>query len=77
MSGERGGQGIGTVRGNFVESGWLILSQKAIPHNARGPAQSPFHIQLTEKCKDGAYVLCWKENKISEFHYDLLQTAYG
>jgi hypothetical protein len=29
------------------------LSQKAIPHKARVPAQSPFHKQLTEKHKDG------------------------
>jgi hypothetical protein len=29
------------------------LSQKAIPHKARVPAQSPFHKQLTEKRKDG------------------------
>jgi hypothetical protein len=42
-----------TVCGNFVESGWLILSQKAIPHNTRVPAQSPFHKPLTDKCKDG------------------------
>jgi hypothetical protein len=42
-----------TVCSNFVESEWLILSQKAIPHKARVPAQSPFHKQLTEKRKDG------------------------
>jgi hypothetical protein len=42
-----------TVCANFVESGWLILSQKAISYNARVPAQSPFHKQLTEKRKDG------------------------
>jgi hypothetical protein len=53
MSGERGGQGTVTVCGNFVESGRLILSQKVIPHNARVPAQSPFHKRLTEKRKDG------------------------
>jgi hypothetical protein len=28
-------------------------SQKAIPHKAHVPAQSPFHKQLTEKRKDG------------------------
>jgi hypothetical protein len=42
-----------TVCGNVVESGWLILSQKAIPHKARVPAQSPFYKRLTEKRKDG------------------------
>jgi hypothetical protein len=29
------------------------LSQKTIPHEARVPAQSPLHKQLTEKRKDG------------------------
>jgi hypothetical protein len=29
------------------------LYEKAIPHNARFPAQSPFHKQLTEKRKYG------------------------
>jgi hypothetical protein len=53
MSGERGGQGIRSVCGNLFESGWLILSQKAIPHNPRVPTQSPFQKQVTEKCKDG------------------------
>jgi hypothetical protein len=42
-----------TARGHFVESGWLISSQKAIPHKACVPAQSPFHIKPTEKLKDG------------------------
>jgi hypothetical protein len=42
-----------TVCGHLVESGWLILSQKAIPHKACVPVQSPFHKQLTEKRKDG------------------------
>jgi hypothetical protein len=61
MSGECGGQGIGTVCGNFVESGWLILSQKAMPHNAHVPVQSPFHKQLTEKRKDGCRAICWRK----------------
>jgi hypothetical protein len=42
-----------TVCGHFVESGWLIFSQKAIPHKARVPAQSSFHKQVTETRKDG------------------------
>jgi hypothetical protein len=77
MSGERGGQGIGTVCGNFVEYGWLILSQQAIPHNARVPAQSPFDKQLTEKHKDGSLCHLLTTIKLPEFHYDLPQTACG
>jgi hypothetical protein len=39
-----------------------IEPQKAIPHNARVSAQSPFHKQLTEKRKDGrlCYLLAGK-----------------
>jgi hypothetical protein len=38
--------------------------QKAIPHNARIPAQSPFHKRLTEKSKDGrlCHLLAEKKN---------------
>jgi hypothetical protein len=59
MSGDCGGQGIGTMCGNLAESGWLILSQKAIPHNARVLAQSLFYKQLTEKRKDGRLYHLW------------------
>jgi hypothetical protein len=40
------------------------LSQKAIPHKARVPAQSPFHKQLTDKRKYGRsfHLLHKKEN---------------
>jgi hypothetical protein len=55
MSGERGGQGIGPSLPIQLPENVLrvFLSQKAIPHNARVPAQSPFHKQLTEKRKYG------------------------
>jgi hypothetical protein len=58
--------------------GLLILSQKAIPHNAHVSAQLPFHKQLTEKCKDGCscHLLVAKKN-FPAFHYDLPQTVCG
>jgi hypothetical protein len=54
------------------------LSQKAIPHNARDPAQSAYHKQLTEKLEDGRLChLLTAKKKLPEFHYDLPKTAYG
>jgi hypothetical protein len=53
------------------------LSQKAIPNNVHIPAQSPFHKQLTEKRKDGQLCNLLAAKKLSEFHYDLLQTVFG
>jgi hypothetical protein len=54
------------------------LSQKAIPHKARVPAQSPFHKQLTEKRKDGRlFHLSASKKKLPEFRCNLPQTACG
>jgi hypothetical protein len=64
MSGERGGQGID----------WTVF---AFPHNARVPAQSPFHKQVTEKRKDGRLCHLLAAKKLLEFHCNLLQTACG
>jgi hypothetical protein len=53
------------------------LSQKAIPHKARVPAQSPFHKQLTEKRKDGRLFHLSRQKTLPEFRYNLPQTACG
>jgi hypothetical protein len=50
MSGERGGQCIGPSLPIHLPGN--VLSQRAIPHNARFSAESPFQKQLTEKCKN-------------------------
>jgi hypothetical protein len=50
-----------------------FLSQKAIPHNARVPAQLPFHKQLTEKRKDNRLCHLLPAKELPEFHYDLPQ----
>jgi hypothetical protein len=53
------------------------LSQKAIPHNARVPAQSLFYKQLTEKRENGGlfHILAAKRSPV--FHYDLPETTRG
>jgi hypothetical protein len=50
--------GLVNVEAKALDHLRLILSQKAIPHNARVPAQSPFHKQLTEKRKHGCLAVC-------------------
>jgi hypothetical protein len=55
----------------------MILSQKAMPHNARVPAQSPFRKQLTEKRKDDRLCHLLIAEKLPEFLYDLPPTACG
>jgi hypothetical protein len=55
-----------------------LVNVEAIPHNARVPAQSPFHKQLTEKRKDGRLChLLAAEKKLPEFHCYLPQTECG
>jgi hypothetical protein len=53
------------------------LSQKAIPHNAGVPAQSPFHKQVTENRKDGRLCHLLAAKRLPEFHYDLPQTTHA
>jgi hypothetical protein len=61
MSGEREGQDVGS-------SLPIHLSGNVRRYNERGPAQSPFHKQLTEKRKDGRFChLLAAKRKLPEF----------